>query len=62
MKRVRQRKSAAKKQWRRNQDTREHLRWRALQQYLTILLINIVKLSIVDVCRGPCYNSGNSAT
>ena len=33
-----------------------------MQQYLTTLLIIVAKLSIIDVCGGPGYNSGNSAT
>ena len=41
---------------------RKHLRWGALQQYLTALLIIVAKLSILDVCGGPGYTPGNSAT
>ena len=33
-----------------------------MQQYLTTFLINVAKLSILDVCGGPGYTSGNSAT
>ena len=33
-----------------------------MQQYLTALLIIVAKLSIINVCGGPGYNSGNSAT
>ena len=41
------------------QDTRKHLRWRALQQYLQLeALIIFSKLSILDVCGSHGYASG----
>ena len=43
------------------EEAREHLRWRALQQYLTVSLI-VARLSILDVCGAPVSTSGNSAT
>ena len=44
-----------------SQDPRDHLKWRALQQYFTALLIVVVKLFILDICGGPGYTSENSA-
>ena len=50
------------KEQRRSQIPQEHLTQRALQSFLTALLIFVSKLSILDVCGGPGYTSGNSAT
>ena len=62
MKRVQHEKSATWKWQRRSEDPRKHLRWRDLQQYLMALLIIFAELSTLDVCGGPGYTSGNSAT
>ena len=48
-----EKKCAARKQQRRSQDLHEHLKWRNLQRYLTVLLVIATKLSNVDVCGGP---------